>query len=137
MAKRRSESVRERDQRERGAWPHERAEAEAAANGAAVADLEREPEAPEPQQQTTPQQEPAKECVGALCGSLDMPLGPPSNYAADHIEMRLRPLEASALDRLWTGCQRENVFLTDGRRVNSRADVVRLMLERFAAYLEA
>lgn len=181
MAKRRSEVVRERDQRERGAWPHERAEAEAAANAveetAAVAE-----ETNTASEETKPASEETKPATHEtaegsvakcdLCGepmppgeqslryhgfsgpcpkpplseavdlerpwaSVLMPVAPPSNYAADHVEMRLKAHEAAALDRLWTGCQRENVFFADGRRVVSRADVVRLMLEKFGEAMEA
>jgi hypothetical protein len=86
-----------------------------------------------------PAAEPAAEAMRwppTMFVRIEMPVGDPSNYASDHLELRLRGKEIEALDRLWQGCRRENVYLSDGRRVESRPDVVRLIFERFAEHME-
>ena len=50
-----------------------------------------------------------------------------------HIELRLKPPESELLKSLQTGLDAAGVRLRDGRRVASKADTVRWLLEQLAA----
>lgn len=74
-----------------------------------------------------------------VLAKIEIPIGPPppdGSYITNHVEARLSHTQALGLRRLWYGYDGLGSRLADGRRVQSNADAVRLLLEQIAVAAE-